>query len=334
MAIVLGVVLASAGVLGLGVVDLVGVALTLGIWGLLRFRYKRRRDAWSIDEAYSAPQLREQAVAVQSAVEERRRLDRLVDVSAVSAAAAGLLGGAAGAIAGVDPPGEFAGHAAGTAALIGSGGVFWSSMVDWYWVLPRISGLLGHRSCRAAPEPGAPGISWEEVTRWWLIHRTIAAVAVAVCGGGLLGTLTGLGARSLDATPAVQGMIGVLTAVVATFAEVYRKKAAHGLPLFLHPEIVVGESYRDAEAGDCLPVDVAMEGFKIVKPEAQKARYLAYRAQGTTRFLRAKGDTTVPLGGAQARRVGTADVACGPCLGFNWYCVENPHAWDKGPRSN
>lgn len=147
-----------------------------------------------------------------------------------------------------------------------------------------------------------------------------------------IGSLAGLGAKSLDATPAVQGMTGVLTAVVATFAEVYRKKAADGLPLLLHPEILIGESYSGKTAGACFPVDVAMEGFKVVRREDQHDRYLAHRTHGTTKWLRAKRDETVPLADAQARRVGSPDVRCRECIGLNWYCIHNPNAWDKGPR--
>jgi len=332
MAIALGLVLLVAGLFGLQAVAAIGACLNLAIWTALRTAYRRARRHWSIDDAYAPPEYAEEARAIAPALAERARLDRLVDTSALAATAAGLLGLAGGLIAGSDPPGLLAGHAAGVAALIGTGGVFWSSLVDWYWVLPRVSGLLGHRACRSEPERGADYITWEEVTRWWIIHRMAAALAVAVSAGGIIGTLAGLGAKSLDATPAVQGMTGVLSAVVATFAEVYRKKAAHGLPLLLHPEILVGESYSDKSAGPCFPVDVAMEGFKVVRRDDQHQRYLAHRTNGATKWLRAKGDETVPLADAQARRVGSADVSCRQCIGLNWYCVHNPNAWNKGPR--
>lgn len=330
MAIVLGFVLVAAGLTGLTAVAAVGVALNTIIWATLRSAYARRRATWRIEVAYQSPEHAADAAAVRDALTERVRLDRLVDRSAIAATASGIAALVAGFVIGVDPPGKLAGHAAGVALLVGAGGVFWSSLVDWYWTLPRISGLVGHRACRRVPEPGASTESWEEVTRWWIIHRIAAAVAVAVAGGGIVGTFAGLGAHGLDATPTIQGMVGILSGIVVTFAEVYRKKAADGLPLLLHPEIVVGESYTDATAGPCLAVDVAMEGFKVVRRDAQHERYLAFRTQGATRFLRSKGDETVPLADAQARRKGTADVYCDGCLGLNWYCVENSRAWDKG----
>jgi hypothetical protein len=331
-AVALGLVLFATGSLGMHGVAVAGTGLNLAVWGALRMPYRQARRRWSIVDAYTPAELADAAGAAMPSVAARVRLDRLVDRSAIAATAAGVLGLAVGLAAGTDAPGQLAGHAAGAALVVGAGGIFWSSLVDWYWVLPRISGLTGHRACRLDPEPGADRISWEEVTRWWIIHRIAAVVAVAVAAGGLVGTVAGLGARSLDAAPAVQGMVAVLSAIVATFAEVYRKKAAHGLPLLLHPEIVVGESYLDAIGGPCFPVDVAMEGFKIVKQDAQYERYLAHRTQGTTKWLKSKGDETVPLADAQARRAKAADVRCRECIGLNWYCVNNPNAWDKGPK--
>lgn len=96
----------------------------LAIWSALRASYRRARRRWSIDDAYAPAQFVEEARAVASALAERARLDRLVDTSALAATALGMLGFAGGLIAGSDPPGQLAGHAAGVAALIGIGGVF------------------------------------------------------------------------------------------------------------------------------------------------------------------------------------------------------------------
>jgi len=54
-----------------------------------------------------------------------------------------------------------------------------SSLIDWYVILPRISGLLGIRPCRE-PDTDFPRRpqTWREVTRWWYIHRIIAALAL------------------------------------------------------------------------------------------------------------------------------------------------------------
>ncbi|HSC21980.1 MAG TPA: hypothetical protein VLC07_09650, partial [Solirubrobacterales bacterium] len=57
--------------------------------------------------------------------------------------------------------------------------VIWgSSLVDWYLILPRISGQLGPRPCRASEEEAWLPFpyTWKEVTRWWYIHRAVAAL--------------------------------------------------------------------------------------------------------------------------------------------------------------
>lgn len=333
MAVVLAAVLLAAGAVGLLVVAVAGAVLNVALWLVLRMPYRSARRRWPIEDAYAAPEYADEAQAIGPALAERARLDRLVDRSVIFATAAGFAGAAVGLAAETDPPGRLAAHALGVAALIGAGGVFWSSLVDWYWTLPRVSGLLGHRSCRAGPEPGAEEQSWEGLTRWWIFHRIGAAVAVAVSAGGIIGTLAGLGAQALDATPAVQGMTFAFTALAASIAEAYRRKATHGASLLLHPEIVVGQAYTDKEAGPCFPVDVAMEGFGVVRRDAQHDRYIAHRTRGDAIWLREKGDETVPLADAQARRGGSADVSCrNECIGLNWYCLRNPNAWDKGVR--
>lgn len=36
----------------------------------------------------------------------------------------------------------------------------------------------------------------------------------------------------------------------------------------------------------------------------------------------------MPLADAQAGRIGSAELSCRECTGLNWYCVQNPNAWD------
>src|ERR1043165_5483738 len=54
-------------------------------------------------------------------------------------------------------------------------GVYLSSLVDWFVILPRISGMLGPRPCRASElrHPRFPH-TWRETTRYWLVHRSVA----------------------------------------------------------------------------------------------------------------------------------------------------------------
>src|SRR3954452_11615606 len=66
------------------------------------------------------------------------------------------------------------------AALAPPAAVIWgSSLFDWYLILPRVSGQLGPRPCRAAEEEEQFPFpeTWREVTRLWYIHRATGTLA-------------------------------------------------------------------------------------------------------------------------------------------------------------
>ncbi len=60
------------------------------------------------------------------------------------------------------------------AVVIGTLAIFLSSLVDWWWILPRVSGIL-----RPAPCQCTTGESWAGVTSIWLFHRGLATVVVS-----------------------------------------------------------------------------------------------------------------------------------------------------------
>jgi hypothetical protein len=64
-------------------------------------------------------------------------------------------------------PGRFFGAVitAGTTAI---GAIFVSSLIDWYWILPRV--------CQEAG-----GQQWARLTRVWLFHRAVATLVVTGC---------------------------------------------------------------------------------------------------------------------------------------------------------
>src|SRR6185437_4873465 len=65
-------------------------------------------------------------------------------------------------------------EAVATVAVVAAA-VYVSSLFDWYLILPRMSGMLGARPCRVSGEPpGWPG-TWRSLTRWWYLHRIVAA---------------------------------------------------------------------------------------------------------------------------------------------------------------
>jgi hypothetical protein len=105
----------------------------------------------------------------------RKPLDSLVERQTLGAGVAGLLGLIVVVLADLGPY-----HVTRilvvvlAAFVIGSLIIFLSSMVDWWWILPRISGIL-----RPAPCQCAGGESWPGVTSIWLFHRGLATVVVS-----------------------------------------------------------------------------------------------------------------------------------------------------------
>lgn len=294
----------------------IGTALTAIVAAAVRLDYRRRRGAWT------APDLPSTRV--------RARLDRLIDRTTLAVFGAASCGAAIGLAARPDLDGGIPATSAATALLLVSGGMYWSSLVDWFWVLPRISGLHGHRSCRNDPDSGAEPVDWEGVTRWWLVHRVAAAVCVALGVAGLLATLAGLVARVAKADPAAQAMVAALVLFVGTAVQIYRQHAAQAWELILHPEVKVGVAFEDLERGACLPVDIALEGMKVINLSAHADRVRdAILSEESPRFTSDKGDYTIPLSELIARRSGVAESSCRGCTGINWYCIENPDAWYK-----
>jgi hypothetical protein len=105
----------------------------------------------------------------------RQALDTLVERQTLGAGAAGLLALSVVSLADLGPY-----HVTRilavvlAAAVIGALIVFLSSLVDWWWILPRISGIL-----RPAPCQCAGGESWPGLTSIWLFHRGLATIVVS-----------------------------------------------------------------------------------------------------------------------------------------------------------
>jgi hypothetical protein len=137
----------------------------------------------------------------------RLPFDRLVTTELLSAfgiplvAAAAVLSGQAPTVA-IDPRlAVIAGAFAMVMAVC-----FVSSLVDWYYVLPRRDGLIGKPPCRS-PEDAR----WQRVTWFWFLHRFIAAVVTI---GGVYAIAFCLGLWVYDRYPAVLSAAGGITVIL------------------------------------------------------------------------------------------------------------------------
>ncbi len=234
------------------------------------------------------------------------------------------------------------GHAAvhgATAALVVAATLIWaSSLFDWYLILPRISGQLGARPCRAAseiPEFYFPS-TWKEVTRWWYIHRVVAAfafrVGLSTALAVVIGEVSGLHQEA-------RWFAGVAMLLFSGYAI---STGARGVRQAGHAKGIVSETVRVAHRpprrrkwlpflklepleldGRFYVVDVAIESVQLVSAETYEAEALPR----PDKF--AKHPDEVPLENIKAiQQEPRKFTGCeGRCSGINWYCIENPRCF-------
>lgn len=214
------------------------------------------------------------------------------------------------------------------ALAVGSASVYSASLVDWYWVLPRITGMLGARPCRRDQPPiRAVGQSWEEVSRYWYWNRIVVAVIVMLAGAAVAFNVVRLVFGSNDAAT-----IGAaVTAIMALLAEGYRQHLPWALMQALNPTTKVGD-IRHFDGREVWAVDVSLEGVKYIDLDSHARRIrsqLARDPQGP-RYA-PKEDGSIALPDVRRLRRGSAPPPCPPdrCTGVNWYCIENRRCFGK-----
>jgi len=254
----------------------------------------------------------------------RQRLDRIVVIQWVGSSFTGLLVALACAHWGVEPLTTT--HQLVDALLIGlcagSVGVFLSSLVDWYVILPKVSGLSGPAPCELA-ESGA----WKYTTCIWYFHRALATALVYLVVIGIPSYMSNVtSGQEIYAWAALATILAVLGGYIlrGMFVAVW---------FFLKPPVLVG---------DQIFVQVPQEGDGDVEMRRQRAYVLDVSIQGAGykildagRYVRGKftdkSDGNVPnhkLAAAKAVRNSDPPICAQGCTGVNWYCRCNPKAYD------
>lgn len=205
---------------------------------------------------------------------------------------------------------------------VGSIGVFLSSLVDWYVILPKVSGLSGPAPCEQA-ESG----DWKYTTCIWYFHRALATALVYLVVIGIpsyMGNVTG--GQEFYAWAALATTLAVIGGYIlrGMFVAVW---------FFLKPPVLVG---------DQIFVRVPQEGDGDVEMRRQRAYVLDVSIQGADykildagRYVRGKfidkADGNVPnhkLAAVKASRNSDPPICAQGCTGVNWYCRCNPKAHD------
>jgi hypothetical protein len=284
--------------------------------------------AASLDAGYVASRRKERVLG------HRRRLDRIVRRQwlAVATLSTGIAVGVSELDqAPLDPTDPFV-RAVVVAVVVCSVAIYISSLIDWYWLLPRISGLVGPAPCERVGTDRFAGI-----TRLWLLHRAAAALVVTFALVGLPGYV----AASTHGTATVAWII-LGSALAIGYSSVTRN-AVRAFRHALNPRIRVGDLIRvrvdpeDATLQDAYVVDVSLQGCRY--------KSLADIKRPCPTFLD-KGQLLSIDEMARTRRSRHPTAPCpnvASCRAVNWYCFRNrqahtfaafedlaPAPWDSG----
>ena len=222
------------------------------------------------------------------------------------------------------------------AASAASAAIYVSSLVDWFIILPRISGQLGVRPCRSrSPYFAVAPRTWKETTRWWYIHRIATTLtvraALALIAANVVGEAANLGLGG-------KGIVAAVTALAA----VYISALPSAIRQAFDPQRVVSEvievgriepprlrlPWREA----AIPVyrgrfyiqDVDIAGLQLVDLSTHELADEGEEAE--IEFPR--HPTELALARIAATTEASPATSCaGRCGKANWYCVENPLAF-------
>ena len=214
-------------------------------------------------------------------------------------------------------------------AAIALAGISASSMVDRFYVLPRLAGVVWQPPCRAPQEEAEfPPGDWLVLTRHWYRHRWAAEALTIGCGLAAAGAAAFAVLRPADTSSGIALGVGVVAA--SGIAAVRVKNVGQGADEGLHPTAHVGEvlqiaNDRDATRSWYYVVDVALEGMKTLELADLGADGLRLRQKEQWK----REDRCVPIADLRRLVMRHDDVPLCPangCNKSNFYCRENPHA--------
>jgi hypothetical protein len=199
-------------------------------------------------------------------------------------------------------------------------GVYLSSVVDWFLILPKVSGIACPAPCE---RPGKQ--RWAGITALWCFHRGFARLLVPAV---LIGCPTVIGA--LTASPGGRAICFSLSATLALYLAEIEIQGKAALTYGLNPRRYIGdtvwlvrESQDSVTRQPAFLIDVSAEGGKFKYVDATGHYHGA-------EFEEKHDDDGEPvtLGLLNERpRIHGAIPPCGEkCTGVNWYCWRNPLA--------
>jgi hypothetical protein len=322
------VVVLAALVASTGLFDGATLSVCCGIAAVTWLFLLREKYLWDLARTPTA-----------TAPPHRSRLDRVVAGDALFTLVPTTLLAALLATGIVHPLSDYNAVHGATAALVVAATIIWaSSLFDWYLILPRISGQLGPRPCRSVrevPEFFFPS-TWKEVTRWWYIHRVVAAFAFRVGLSTALAVVIGE-VSGLHQEARWFAGVAMLLFLSYGFSALW-----HGVGQAGHAQAIIGQTVgveRRAGKRRKLPpftklpplqfdgrhyvVDVSIESVQLIDVEPHEAELLPE----PEKFEPHPRGVLLPNVDAIHPTTPKFASCADRCSGINWYCIENPRCF-------
>lgn len=280
----------------------------------------------------------------------RERLDAIVSGDARAALGIGVTLSAALVAFEVQPPQDAVPALSLVLLALVAEAIYVSSLMDWFVILPRISGQLGIRPCRSDADHARFPKTWRETTRWWYIHRIIAALVVRF---GLSFALSAAVAEHVDLPGGATVVAGAAVGSLAAYVAAVPRAVFHGGG---HPTMIVGDTIRLRKT-ERLPLatiefgrhtlripgfrrrtqgrfgrrlyvyDIALEQVQVV-PASKREKAPPVDDDGRVKYERRPEKVLLK----HAHEVKPAErpfKGCAQeCSGISWYCIENPRCFD------
>jgi hypothetical protein len=314
------------------------VVLGTGTW--LRLAYRRQRRA-AVHTLPAAPDL---PADVASDAGQCRRLDgnrpdRVVHRSLLFAGAAPALVGtvfiAYTMAYGHAPLGQLP-YAAGLGLPLASfevlvATVYLSTLVDWYYILPRVSGLVTEPPCRSSPNR-----EWVSVARNWYLHRWFASMFTIVCIAVFLWSVTyyPLIYFMRNVNPTLQLAASLAGPLVVFVVAGFRGDLHQVVQYQQNPIIALGQIVK--VYGESFEPPSLADRIRQASPPSRQPLY--YVVDVSVQGMKLKGVRSVTTYGRQPFYPNKEDKIINPkdasdqqpfegcaesCSGVNWYCDNN-----------
>ncbi len=217
------------------------------------------------------------ALALGNKERSRRRAgrDHIVTAQIAALCGVGLASGLAGRYAGIrltQSPAWYLFEIAAAAVFLV---MFLSSLIDWYYIRPRLDGVVCEPPCRTSMHHG-----WRRVTRVWFIHRAVAlglwcfaaAAALTFFVTAIIVT-AGIGTIDESITVAIT-LFAAVIALIGYFVVGYRQAFTFA---FMPVTYKIGdELYKGEEVVGYLR-DVSAQGVVIVSRDDESSPWTIRR---------------------------------------------------------